>query len=752
MSGQRSYGGDGNDTMYAFAPTNNFATEAIRRGDELHGGSGNDFMYGNIRRDVLSGGNGNDYLHGEYVLGADFGLNSFRDIFGGADTMYGDSGDDQLFGGGGADVLLGGADSDFLEGQNGRDSLFGGGGIDFLKLDTAEFFTEVGDVFDGHFGNRTAGDVIDDNATDILLIEGSNLPDIITLMEQDVGITSKTDLPPLVIANGRPSAAPVFTLTLNGQSIGPITVTNTATNNSLDHLVTDFNVAIDATLGPAPDVDPGQVRAVRIGNRIRIETFGLGQAASLGFSQVNAAMTSELQFTTSQFGVKLLDIDYNAGNEVGITSTLNVPTNGRLTNTATFNVVVNGIAVNGVSIPAAATSGNNSIDDLVDDLNAALNLALLNTPEFGANLTVLKAVRVKDTNTIRLQTNGLGRDTQLVIQSPNSVTTGELHYAAGAIGQVIGRETIRAGWRSQSGAPLVEQFRISGLGGDDELGFAVGAKAPDLAELSTRSRDWVGVIDGGSGNDIISGSQARDRLDGGRGSDLIYGNEGDDRMFGDPNNGAPNDLDVMFGGVGNDDAIGGLGTNRLYAWSFDPTGPLHFDGEQTAVRVGAVPAMLTAYARQVRSGVLERDARFSLSLNGTTFTDIVLPAANTANNMKLADLVSDLQAVVNTAGFTNSVMVGVDANQRLTFTAPNAPQFVLRTDGRVVESRLLSSRLMRCGCMCFAHRDFEGAGDFIRQAHSTPGCFVGLRDRLGGSLRSLFQPIARSLQTTVPVT
>ena len=35
--------------------------------------------------------------------------------------------------------------------------------------------------------------------------------------------------------------------------------------------------------------------------------------------------------------------------------------------------------------------------------------------------------------------------------------------------------------------------------------------------------------------------------------------------------------------AGNDDAIGGLGTNRLYSWSFDPTGPLHFDGESNPV-------------------------------------------------------------------------------------------------------------------------------------------------------------------------
>ena len=46
----------------------------------------------------------------------------------------------------------------------------------------------------------------------------------------------------------------------------------------------------------------------------------------------------------------------------------------------------------------------------------------------------------------------------------------------------------------------------------------------------------------------------------------------------------------------------------------------------------------------------------------------------------------------------------------------------------------------------------RGAGAFIRQAHSTPGCFVCLRGCFGGSLRSLYQPIARSFRTTIPVT
>ena len=140
--------------------------------------------------------------------------------------------------------------------------------------------------------------------------------------------------------------------------------------------------------------------------------------------------------------------------------------------------------------------------------------------------------------------------------------------------------------RNASGNLLVEQFRIAGLAGNDTIGFytlsavQAGIIAPasipasfgviDTTSLSQRSRDYIGVFDGNSGNDILIGSAGRDQLDGGLGSDDIFGFAGDDRLWGDIRNGSINDNDRLFAGAGNDDLIGGLGRNKLYAWSFDP--------------------------------------------------------------------------------------------------------------------------------------------------------------------------------------
>ena len=81
------------------------------------------------------------------------------------------------------------------------------------------------------------------------------------------------------------------------------------------------------------------------------------------------------------------------------------------------------------------------------------------------------------------------------------------------------------------------------------------------------------MIDGGSGDDVLSGTAGRDRIDGGRGSDVIHGLAGDDRLFGDAGSaaGSANDHDILFAGGGDDDLVGGRGTNELYAWTFDPT-------------------------------------------------------------------------------------------------------------------------------------------------------------------------------------
>ncbi|NLF31546.1 MAG: LEPR-XLL domain-containing protein, partial [Planctomycetes bacterium] len=131
---------------------------------------------------------------------------------------------------------------------------------------------------------------------------------------------------------------------------------------------------------------------------------------------------------------------------------------------------------------------------------------------------------------------------------------------------------IDAVWRDADGSALVEQFQLSGLAGNDVLGFVnEGPGAVDFSDINTRGRDWVGVIYGGGGDDVLHGTTGRDRLLGDSGSDTLYGYDGDDRLFGDMGPGdGPGVVDRLFAGAGNDDLIGGHGRNELYAWTRDP--------------------------------------------------------------------------------------------------------------------------------------------------------------------------------------
>ncbi|MAE67893.1 MAG: hypothetical protein CMJ18_26865, partial [Phycisphaeraceae bacterium] len=345
QSGQRLFGDGDIDFLFAFAPTDQVANEQGRAGDQLFGGSGGDWLRGNLRAEVLEGHAGNDNLFGDLLAGARYVTNLQASLTGSDDLLIAGSGEDQALGGGGDDTIWGGADTDFLEGQDGRDSVYGGGGIDILLLDAAAGYTRLGDTIDGHFGNESAADVVDDNATDVLLIEATGGDDVVRLR---TSIASE----PIVASGG--------------------------------------------------------------------------------------AATGDL-------------------------------------------------AVGG----------------------------------------------------------------QLMVE--------------------LGDARVEAVWRdATSGIPLIEQFRVSGLGGNDDIAFATGPDALDLTDLLGRGQEFVAMLDGGPGNDTLGGTPGRDRLDGGSGSDLLFGLGGDDRLWGDTGSGQSADRDTLFAGQGNDDLIGGQGENVLYAWSRDP--------------------------------------------------------------------------------------------------------------------------------------------------------------------------------------
>ncbi len=152
---------------------------------------------------------------------------------------------------------------------------------------------------------------------------------------------------------------------------------------------------------------------------------------------------------------------------------------------------------------------------------------------------------------VGLPSDDFSTDILLIIGTNNDdvIRLGQIPYEGTKSRLVVdynGRSLV-SNWRSfvgnadANGTPLIEQFRISGIGGNDVIEFPVTdfvsgsslATVPlDLSELVDR-KDWVSVIDGGGENDVILGTAGRDRIDGGFGDDTIYGFGGNDQLWGD---------------------------------------------------------------------------------------------------------------------------------------------------------------------------------------------------------------------------
>src|SRR5581483_1288608 len=230
-----------------------------------------------------------------------------------------------------------------------------------------------------------------------------------------------------------------------------------------------------------------------------------------------------------------------------------VPSGG-LSGAATFTLTLDHGTPLDVTVPAVHAG----IDGAVTDLNQALHDAFqaANRPQ------IVQAGRVGNRVTLFRTDTGAGVQS-IVLTNPNRVTRDELAFAnnqANADNKQLlfdydGRPLL-ANWVDSAGNLLVQQVRIEGVSGDDDIEFLdstqvqaegnvpyvqgllaargdFGLQPVDVSPLTARSNDWVGVIDGGPGDDTLKGTNGRDRLDGGPGSDVVYGMAGDDQLWGD---------------------------------------------------------------------------------------------------------------------------------------------------------------------------------------------------------------------------
>ncbi|MCI0455950.1 MAG: hypothetical protein L0Z62_03085 [Gemmataceae bacterium] len=136
------------------------------------------------------------------------------------------------------------------------------------------------------------------------------------------------------------------------------------------------------------------------------------------------------------------------------------------------------------------------------------------------------------------------------------------------IDYVVDGETLSTGGTVSAGEIAMTSFFSTLFGGPAFAGFhVVTGDGNDAINASTPNplnhKIW---IEGGTGNDVITGGGREDRIEGGTGNDnitgglggdVILGNDGNDVVDGNTGN------DIIDGGIGNDILTGGAGSDKL---------------------------------------------------------------------------------------------------------------------------------------------------------------------------------------------
>ena len=632
------WGDTGNDTVVSGAGNDIIYGQA--GDDDIDAGDGNDLLIGADGNDTLTGGGGNDILWGGAEAYAAASLNIgnpslfklplyWNDSI--AQTYYtpgilvtpiivGDvsvdgassDGMDVLRGGDGNDLLFGGGDSDSLYGGTGSDYLDGGIGGDRLDGEDNDDVVRGGANDDTVHGGRGIDWIYGEGGNDVLFGDGGTL----------IGMTDVMAGQVLWGGDGTDylyAYAPTASLATEGSLMGD----EMHGGSGNDWLY--GNIRRELLYGEAGN-------DMLVGDWLKGPVYGVNDLAdSYGANDTLYGDGGEDQL-------------YGGGGDDDIWGG---PDSDWLEGQAGADQLYGGSGIDVLKLDTAyAPFGERGFDGHYDDRPG------VHAPDDNATDILLVEGTFYD-DTILLASAGVGHENEVKVEFNGS--------------------SFVAPWANSNG-PLIEQFRISGFDGNDLLGFDPNAPL-DVSRLTARSNDWVSVIDAGAGNDTLLGSDGRDRMDGSMGSDVLYGFAGDDRLWGDggpSSGGMPFDQDVLFAGSGNDDLLGGTGSNRLFAWSQDPYGPLHFEDGQAATN-GGTGAVMTAFMPAPSDGRIYDDTRFTITTHlvvgdAGVVTSVLLTAAATSTNTTPANLITDLQAALNAAGLS-SITAGLGSRGRLTLTS-----------------------------------------------------------------------------------
>lgn len=469
----------------------------------------------------------------------------------GNDLLFGQAGNDILLGKGGNDLLFGGAGNDTLTGGAGDDQVFGEAGNDRMIWNPGD----GNDLFEGGDGTDTAE------------VNGGNGAETFTLTANGTRVRfDRVNPAPFFLDIGTTEN---IVVNMNG---GDDVFT---AGNGLASLI---NLTVDG--GAGNDIITGGDGADLLlgGDGNDTITGGRGNDVLLGGAGNDTFVWNPGDGSDTIEGQDGVDtLQFNGAN---INENINITANGsrgRFTrDVANITMDING--VERVNFVALGGADNITVGDLstTDITQVALDLSA--TPGSGTGDGAADHVTVTGTG---------GSDQIQVVGAGNSVTVTGLAAQVSIIGAEGANDTLT----------------ISAGGGND----VINAQAVPAASIKL-------VIDGGAGNDTITGGQGADILIGGTGNDKVTGGQGND--FADLGEG--NDTFIWNPGDGSDTVEGGAGTDTLV-----------FNGSNAAENMN-----ISANGGRV---LLSRDVgNITMDLNGVE--KIQLNALGGADNITVNDL------------------------------------------------------------------------------------------------------------------
>jgi len=454
------------------------------------------------------------------------------ELYGGsqAESLEGGDGDDIVSGGLKDDTLLGGNGMDTLAGGSGDDSLLGGSGMDQLFGGEGDDFLDGGDDYDALSPGAGADTVLGGDGDDVFFIVADGDADSID------GGTGET-----YIHYDDNGVVDSDADTLNGGTGADDTILN----------ITDFDKSNPVTISFLADDEDGDNESVEIA-LISVDSAGL--VVYKATETINLGSVSDMTDNTEiaiavgdALGTRGYDVDVNGGS-VTINDVPGGLGGSVFINEIEFSDAGGDVGDDDNDLGAVTNQGSGLTVDLTDAVGNADELAFNGAAQVGITSETIGSVFYG------VPTNQGG--------FPGLIdpTTGSYNFSnVGFFQEVLDTEG-----GSTETFMVTEAETNSTSDGLETGSLFLGGAGND--NLSDNSDGFDLVMDGGLGDDSLSGLAGQDTLLGGGGNDNLDGGEDDDMLFGqdgddDISGGAG--FDMIFGGDGDDVANGGEGNDMI---------------------------------------------------------------------------------------------------------------------------------------------------------------------------------------------